>query len=139
MLNRLRLALTKTLAAERALVTAGMVTAVGFTLFTLANMFAGVLAGWPEGPLDWESFLLGCGVWTAIFMLPIAFVAVRGTWVAHRVVTVALREELRARAIRADPQSAVGLPGFPEAEGGNLTVAETGGIRSHLEDTTYEE
>jgi hypothetical protein len=130
MLRRLRTVVARTLSEEKALKFALLGTAIAFLVFMGSNVVAGLLIGWPEGPVDRESFLLGLVVWAMLFVLPIGFIALRGAWVAQRAVGTTMREESNLRALRADPKSAYGLPGFPEAGAGtgDLTSVDTGGL-----------
>ena len=139
MVGKLRRAIAARLAQERALkfgVSLWVLVVLGMILF---NMLAYVWLHSPDDQMPTFALVLGLVIPPLVFAPVLALMAVRATWVTQRAMTDTVREERRARALRAGPPSPYGLPGYPEvgAGTGDLTEADSGGLtETRSEETT---
>ena len=133
MLGRIRAIVARKLDREGALVVAGLVS-IGGVIVLLTNVVAAMHVRAPGesfvAALGAEGFVLMAAELALFCGLPAVFALTRGGWIAQGAVREAVRQERRARSLRADPESAYGLPGFPEvgAGSGDLTAVDQGGL-----------
>ena len=119
------------LARQRGLVLVVLILMIG--VFTFLEGLTRAMVRAPD-PLVFSLQVLFVGVvWTVFLLVPVVLLlamgllSLRAAWVAQKAVRDAVRHELNVRALKADPQSPHGLPGFPDVSAGGGDLAQAGG------------